>query len=522
MFNCKYKNNCPHLNNCSTDEVLVENLLAENEYWKKRVEHMQRIMNLAEQKILKLEQENKVLKDENNNLQEELNHAIRKPFKPNIKKEETTDCKKETKKKGAPVGHRGGTRPRPTKIDNYIKVTHEKCQYCNSNQVTNYENFKEHIIEDIEIKVNVTCWQMHYGYCRDCKKVLYPKIDGLIPDSHIGPVARAVGEYFRYISVPYLKVEKIFTDIFGLEITYPSFIKYDKNIAKNGETAYEQIKQLIRNSKSIHADETGWRVNGINKWLWNFTNKEFTFYRIEKSRGSEIVEDTLGTKYNGTLISDFYSAYNPIKAQAKQKCLAHLLNEIKTIEDKKLISEGSNDQILFQQLKSILKEAIEIWNKYKTGEKTIDELKAFKEIVAQQLTEFVKCDSENDDIKRIQKRIIKYNQELLTFLDNPEIEPTNNRAERQLRPNVIMRKITFGNRSDIGAKNHSIVMSLLQTGISNGIKPLDILLLLTTKTVVNLSEIIEPKTKLSESLSSCTLNSNIYDFEAIGQKTRAP
>ncbi|PJB49231.1 MAG: hypothetical protein CO103_06250 [Chloroflexi bacterium CG_4_9_14_3_um_filter_45_9] len=64
--------------------------------------------------------------------------------------------------------------------------------------------------------------------------------------------------------------------------------------------------------------------------------------------------------------------------------------------------------------------------------------------------------------------MIKHNQELFTFLDNPAVEPTNNRAERQLRPNVIMRKVTFGNRSALGAFNHAVIMSIIQTGILNG------------------------------------------------------
>lgn len=485
---CILKDNCPYLNYRSTTEVL-----AENNYWKERVEHMQEIMKVAEQKILALHGKIKLLEEEKQSLQEELNQAIRKPFKPNIKKEEVSDNKKETKKKGAPIGHRGGTRKKPQKIDEYVKITHKNCRYCGSDEVTTYENFEEHIIEDIEIRIKNTCFLLYYGYCRKCKKVIYPKVSGIIPNSHIGPVARAIGEYFHYIGVPYLKAEKIFTDIFGLEITHPSLIGFDKKIAKNGEVVYEQIKQLVRLSKWIHGDETGWRVDGINHWLWNYTNENLAFYRIERSRGSDIVEDTLGKKYGGILISDFYCAYNSIETNAKQKCIGHLLNEIKKIEEKKLVADNTQDQLLCQKLKSILKSAIEAWNKFKAGEKTIDELKAFKEIVAEQLTEFVTVQSENEHVKRLQKRIVKHNQEILTFMEHPEIEPTNNRAERQLRPNVTMRKITFGNRSETGADRHSIVMSILQTAILNGKKPLDVLLSLATKSTHDLSEFTNQK-----------------------------
>ncbi|MCL6579979.1 MAG: transposase, partial [Candidatus Bathyarchaeota archaeon] len=86
---------------------------------------------------------------------------------------------------------------------------------------------------------------------------------------------------------------------------------------------------------------------------------------------------------------------------------------------------------------------------------------------------------EASDTKRILERIIRHNEELFLFLDHPEIEPTNNRAERQLRPNVIMRKITFGNRSPHGAEKHQILMSIIETGRLNGVEPLRLFLSLT-------------------------------------------
>jgi hypothetical protein len=93
------------------------------------------------------------------------------------------------------------------------------------------------------------------------------------------------------------------------------------------------------------------------------------------------------------------------------------------------------------------------------------------------------------DTRRLRKRIIKHNQELFVFLDNPAVEPTNNRAERQLRPRVIMRKVTFGNRSVLGAFNQAVMMSVIQTGTLNGIEPLDICLALPVKPLASFAEL---------------------------------
>jgi len=100
---------------------------------------------------------------------------------------------------------------------------------------------------------------------------------------------------------------------------------------------------------------------------------------------------------------------------------------------------------------------------------------------------------EASDTKRILERIIKHNNELFLFLDHLEVEPTNNRAERHLRPNVIMRKITFGNGSAWGAEKHQIIMSIIQTGILNGIEPLKLFLALTLGYISFLLEIDENK-----------------------------
>lgn len=376
-------------------------------------------------------------------------------------------------------------RPKPEKIDQYIDIWPTECDRCGCQNVTVYpQSFEEHIVQDIQVRVVNTSYRFHYGYCLKCKKTIYPKgKTAIIPKSRIGANARAVSGYLRYIGIPYRKTKKIFKDIFGLEITHPSLLNFDTKMAKNGEPLYERIKNIIRHSHWVCADETGWKVNNENWQLWDFINKEAALYRIEKSRGADIVQDTLGEKYGGFLSSDFYSSYNSIEALGKQKCIVHFLREIKKIEEKNEFSQDSQETLFCQNLKSILKESLDAWNRFHAGKETeesLEELRKFKDIIAQKIADTLLYPSENEDIQRIKKRIIKYNNELFTFLDYPEVEPTNNRAERGLRPSVIMRKIMFGNRSEAGARNHAIIMSIIQTGILNNKQALNLFLSLAT------------------------------------------
>jgi hypothetical protein len=473
MQECPYEEACPHLNFEPAARVL-----AQRDYLSKRVDEMERIMSLATEKIEELRERNKVLEEERKSLKQELNGAIGLRFKPSSGKEE----ERPQKKRGSPIGHQGSSWKRPERIDEYIDIYPAKCHRCGGEDITIYEHlFEEHVVEDIEVRVKNTCYRSHYGYCQRCKKVVCPQKEAeILPRSHIGPNARAIFAYLRYIGIPFRKGARISRDIFGLGISHPSLLDFDNKIARNGEPVYEKIKDEVDSSPSINVDETSWRVNGKNFWLWDFVNKRVALFRIEKERSSKVVKDTLGEEYQGIMTSDFYSVYNDnIKAKGKQKCLAHLLREIKKITEKNL-ELGSQEKLLCSSLTEALKGAIKMWNEFQRGEKTIEDLKAVKEVTAQKFIEFISIPSENKDIQRLKKRLIKHQNELLTFLDQPEIEPTNNRAERALRASVIMRKITFGSRSPRGARNHQVIMSILQTALLHGLQPLPIFLSLAT------------------------------------------
>lgn len=291
---------CPYLN-CGD----VWDLIGERDYLRQRLDEMEKVMALAQAEIEKVHQENEKLKEERETLRYELKQMLGKIFKPGVKPEPDVV----RPKRGAPFGHRGNSRRRPEEISEFIDIYPDKCDQCGG-QIKGYEkSFDEHMVEDIEIKKRVTCYRLHYGYCKQCKKVVYPKAkEKIMANDRIGIQARAVGGYLRYLGLPYRKVAKIFKDIFGLNLTHPSLLAFNTEQAQNGASVYEGIKQSIRHSPCVNADETGWRVNGQNHWLWVFTNKDAALYQIDKSRGSKVVDKILGKEYHGVLISDFYLA----------------------------------------------------------------------------------------------------------------------------------------------------------------------------------------------------------------------
>ena len=482
---CHRGNRCPYLNGGD-----VWRLIGERDCLSQRIAEMEKVMALAQAEIEKLRQENQNLKEEKETLGYQLKQMLGKIFKPGVKPEPDVS----RPKRGAPCGHRGNSRRRPEEISEFLDSYPDKCDKCGG-QIKVYEkSFDEHVVEDIEIKKKVTCYRLHYGYCKQCKKLVYPKAkEPIMASDRIGIGARAVGGYLRHLGLTYRKAARLFKDVFNLNLTHPSFMAFNTEQAQNGVSIYEGIKQSIRHSPCVNADETGWRVNGQNHWLWVFTNKDTALYLIDKSRGSKVVSNILGEKYDGVLTTDFYSSYHKLKALAKQRCLAHLLREIKEVEEKDKLAPDSTDGRFCEELKTVFKQTIDVWNEYRDGMKTLQDLVKEKGQAIARLVELLLWPIKHKDTRRLRRRIIKHNSELFTFLDNPLVEPTNNRAERQLRPMVIMRKLTFGNRSALGALNQAVTMSVIQTGVLNGIEPLDICLALSVKPLTSFAEL--PRTR---------------------------
>lgn len=177
----------------------------------------------------------------------------------------------------------------------------------------------------------------------------------------------------------------------------------------------------------------------------------------------------VGDKYDGVLISDFLSAYNKIPAKNKQRCLIHILRDLDKVKE-----YWQDDQEVLRyiiRLKKILEDTIclSVAYKNKRWDKAYYKQRA---MIEESLKDFSFPNPNKRILKRFAKRLERHKQELLTFLHEKGIDYHNNHAEQQIRPDVIFRKITFGNRSENGTQYHSVIMSILQTAKLNGIDPI--------------------------------------------------
>ncbi len=399
---------------------------------------------------------------------EQLRSKRYKAGKKNPPPEGSNEPKPTPKKKGGLFGHLGWFRKKPVKIDRIEEVKLSSCPECGSKDLTECEKIDEHIQEDIILpRTETTLYRHHHYYCSGCHKVVSGKGRDELANSYIGPKAKAFAAFLRYaVKISERDVKILFERAFNLKIVASSIAGFRYQIKRAGSPLYQILMESIKKGSFIHADETGWKVNGENRWLWKFSNKKVSVSHIDQSRGQKVVENILGKDYAGTLISDFLSAYNKIPAKSKQRCLIHILRDLDKVKE----YWQDDEEVLryIKRLKEIFTDAVTLQEEYlnKRWDKSYC---ARRENLKSSLKDFAFPNPNKRILKRFAKRLERHKDELLTFLYEKDVDYHNNHAEQQIRPDVIFRKITFGNRSDNGAQYHSVIMSILQTAKLNGL-----------------------------------------------------
>lgn len=364
-----------------------------------------------------------------------------------------------------------GFSKRPKEIDITKELRLSECPECGSKCLTECKNVSEHITEDLILpRIEVTLRRKHHYYCKNCKKVVSPKDEDEISGSRIGPRAKAFAAFLRYgIKISGRDVTALFSKAFNLKIAASSISGFMDQLKEEALPTYNDLLAALKKGPFIHADETGWSIDGINHYLHKYSNKKICVTHIDKSRGQKVVEKLLGKDYDGVLITDFLSAYNKILAKAKQRCLAHIARDLD-----KVIQYWHNDKEVSRyckRLSKIFEDAISLYEEYKSKEWD-KKYRRRRYLITSQLTDFSFPNPNKRILKRFAKRLKRHKNELFTFLYIKDIDYHNNHAEQQIRPDVIFRKITNGNRSIEGAENHSVAMTILQTAKLNKLDPI--------------------------------------------------
>lgn len=434
---------------------------------------------------LALRNENVALKAENTKLKQRIQELTGKSTieevreLPSFVKPNVPD--RPRRKPGRKKGHPAALRPRPKKIDVHQEIplpVDQRGQVCCPHCRTQLSEVKHHrrIVEDIvPSKVVTTCYHTHSGYCPSCRKHVESRAEDQppaadLPHAQLGLEALATAAVMRVCyRLPLRQITQLFADLPGLQLSPAAVSKQIRRLGRWLEGQYDRLQLVLRAAGVVHADETGWRINGKNGYLWTLTNENHTLYHVDRSRSGKVIAQLLGEAFGGTLVSDFYAVYDQFDCP-QQKCLTHLLRELREAVQKR---PELAKHAFFRQCKALAQAMLRL----KKRRKRLSAVAYARQVksLETRLANLSRKEWNEADADRLTARLRKYGDRLTTFLYDPKVDGTNNAAERALRPPVVMRKITGGNRSEAGAQAWAILASVMRTAQQQGRDVLDTL-----------------------------------------------
>jgi transposase len=378
---------------------------------------------------------------------------------------------KRRRKPGRKKGHPGACRPVPGRIDQVVEHRLTECPTCH-NPLGEPCGKHSQIVEDIPpVKPTVTRHDVYEYECSPCgSKVVAPMTEAL-PKATLGLRLTLLSAFLHYaLGMTTRNICTWLRTFCQFQVTPGGLVLNWQRLAEFLFPVYDELGKAARLSAVLNADESGWRIGGRTAWIWCFTSKILAYYVLTPSRAGPVVKRVLGSFFEGILVTDFFGAYNQIQAFAKQKCVVHLLREVKQVS---LRNRSSEWKLFARRLKRMMHEALKlVVDRDKIGKHKYQKRVANLHI---RLADIFGASYRDKDCHRLAKRLAKHSEELFVFLLHPDVPADNNHAERQMRFAVVMRKNSYGNRSKRGAQAQAILMSIFRTCQLRGIDPIEFL-----------------------------------------------
>jgi transposase len=386
----------------------------------------------------------------------------------------TPKREKKVRRKRAPEHNRGRLKlERPTR---WVKHAAEQCPRCGEPLAEGWIQRRVLVIDLAPVApLEITEHRIIRRQCPKCGTRVLPEPVGLeagrIGRCRFGPRLIAAVATMRIAErLPLRVIQERLRREYGLVISQGGIVGLLQRMAQAGHPAYEQIQADVRASPVVHADETGWREEGQRTTVWTTSTAQH-IYVHHGHRSNQEIDGILGADYAGTIVADCYAAYDHFLGP-KQRCWAHLVRELKAL----LPEHGSQDDTLAWAEGILVLYDQACAPRPPAEEGGTPEAARAREERARRYEALILllCPAEPDPslpYATLAKRLRKYLAELFTFVRDPLVPPTNNAAERSLRPLVTGRKISGGTRSSAGSTTHMILYSLAATARIQGRDP---------------------------------------------------
>jgi transposase len=377
----------------------------------------------------------------------------------------------QNRQRGGQPGHEQHLRCEfpPEAIDHVVPYTLDCCPDCGGT-LRLFERPAD-VLQQVEITATPTIVTEHQGlayWCRHCRKLHCTSLPETVQKAGLfGPRLTALVAFMKGVChASFSTIRKFLRDVVGVTVSRGYLVKVIAKVSASLAGAYRELFERLPGEASLNVDETGHKENREKLWTWCFRAQPYTLFHIDKSRGSEVLVEVLGTEFNGVLGCDYFSAYRKYMREFDvrvQFCLAHLIRDVKFL----LTLPGREDQAYGQRLREALRELFAVIHSREkmTAAGFQKALAAARKRVLWAGTTRV---PDTKHACNLAKRFRKHGAAYFRFVTTPGIEPTNNLAEQAIRFVVIDRRITQGTRSEKGRRWCERIWTVIATCAQQG------------------------------------------------------
>lgn len=398
------------------------------------------------------------LQQEVANLREQVNQCSQNSSKPPSSDppfmKRKPPVNKGQRKRGGQLGHKGkGRRLKPPEqVDRFVVSRPTTCGTCGTLLLGNDPNPSRHQVTELpRIEPEVIEYQVHCLRCLACGQKTRGEWPTEMPSGHFGPRLQATTGYLSgRFGVSRRDIQEMLRTLFQVEIGLGSIPAQEQRLSQALMKPFQQAQEFLSQQPTVNVDETSWSEENDSFWLWVGCTPEVAIFLLKKTRGSAGIKSLVGNDYAGIVGSDRWSAYNWLPHKQRQLCWSHLRRDFQA-----MIDRGGDSAVIGQLLLAQTELMFTLWHRVRDG--TLLYL-AFQEAmmpIRQEVEGLLQLGISLVDhakTKATCKNILKRKIALWTFVEQEEIEPTNNAAERALRRGVIWRKRSFGTQSQAGSR----------------------------------------------------------------------
>lgn len=358
---------------------------------------------------------------------------------------------------GRPKGHAGSSRPAPTAADRDVLVpAPPRCSCGGLVDPTDEAPGEQFVEELIPARTEVVCYRRCKGRCRDCQApVMAPLPDGLGANPKIGVRAQAeIVQSKTDLGLTLGQTRKLFARQ-GLVLSRGGLQQILHRSAEVLAPGHEALKAEIPKAAVAWADESTHKVDGSSGYLWLVMTPDVVVYEADRSRGQEVAQ-RLFAGFTGTLHSDFYAVYWTLDGITHAVCWGHLCRPARQLVERE--PESAEALTFHDRLSGLYARSVAAQQRPATAARNARAIQGDLKSLAKD-----EALATNAGVAKLQRRILRHLPEFVTFITNPSLEGTNNRAEREFRPHAIARHRSGGARSDAGAQTYATNLSVVRT-----------------------------------------------------------